>query len=81
MTVNDGLPEIWREAVRPDWCDYNNHLNMSYYILIFDHGTDRFHAELGLTKTIVSVPVASTFAVETHTKLTLAASSRRRGPA
>ena len=67
MTVNDGLPEIWREAVRPDWCDYNNHLNMSYYILIFDHGTDRFHAELGLDKDYRLSAGCSTFAVETHT--------------
>ena len=34
------LPEIWREAVLPEWCDYNNHLNMAYYILIFDHATE-----------------------------------------
>ena len=67
MTVSDGLPEIWREAVRPDWCDYNNHLNMSYYILIFDHGTDRFHAELGLDKDYRLSAGCSTFAVETHT--------------
>jgi len=67
MTEWDGLPEIWREAVRPEWCDYNNHLNMSYYVLIFDHGTDVFHAGLGLDKDYRLTAHCSTFAVETHT--------------
>ena len=67
MTDRDGLPEIWRETVRPEWCDYNNHLNMSFYILIFDHGTDVFHANLGLDKEYRLSSNCSTFAVETHT--------------
>ena len=67
MTDRDGLPEIWREAVRAEWCDYNNHLNMSYYVLIFDHGTDVFHASLGLDKEYRLTAGCSTFAVETHT--------------
>ena len=67
MTDRDGLPEIWGETVRPEWCDYNNHLNMSFYILIFDHGTDVFHAYLGLDKEYRLSANCSTFAVETHT--------------
>ena len=67
MTEKDSLPEIWRETVRPEWCDYNNHLNMSFYILIFDHGTDVFHASLGLDKSYRTEANCSTFAVETHT--------------
>ena len=35
MTKWEGLPEVWRETVRSEWCDYNDHLNMSYYVLIF----------------------------------------------
>ena len=61
------LPEIWREPVRPEWCDYNQHLNMSYYVLIFDHATDVFHANLGLDKDYRLSAGCSTFAVETHT--------------
>ncbi|PPR10237.1 MAG: L-carnitine dehydrogenase [Alphaproteobacteria bacterium MarineAlpha11_Bin1] len=67
MIESDGLPEIWRETVRPEWCDYNNHLNMSFYVLIFDHATDVFHANLGLDKTYRVKANCSTFAVETHT--------------
>jgi hypothetical protein len=29
-----------RERVRPEWIDYNGHMNVAYYVLVFDHGTD-----------------------------------------
>ena len=53
--------------MRPEWCDYNQHLNMSYYVLIFDHATDVFHANLGLDNEYRLSAGCSTFAVETHT--------------
>jgi len=28
------------EPVRPEWVDYNGHLNHAYYIVVFDHGID-----------------------------------------
>jgi acyl-CoA thioester hydrolase len=28
------------ERVREDWIDYNGHLNMAYYNVIFDHSVD-----------------------------------------
>jgi acyl-CoA thioester hydrolase len=67
--VTDGieLPEIWREPVRGEWCDYNGHLNMAYYVLIFDHATDVFHDSLGLDKDYRLETNFSTFAVEIHT--------------
>ena len=61
------LPVIWRESVRSEWCDYNGHLNMAYYVLIFDHATDVFHDSLGLDKPYRVETGCSTFAVETHT--------------
>ena len=61
------LPEIWRERVRSKWCDYNNHLNMAYYVLIFDHATDVFHDRLGMDKAYRVETDCSTFAVEIHT--------------
>lgn len=67
MTANPALPEIWRESVRSEWCDYNNHLNMAYYVLILDHATDAFHDQLGLDKPYRMETNCSTFAVEIHT--------------
>ena len=29
-----------REQVRPEWVDYNGHMNVAYYVLVFDHATD-----------------------------------------
>lgn len=67
MTGGIELPEIWRETVRGEWCDYNGHLNMAYYVLIFDHATDVFHGNLGLDKPYRLETNCSTFAVEIHT--------------
>ena len=55
------------EKVIKEWTDYNGHMNMSYYILIFDNA-----AEVMLTKFKMGGDSAqndkkSTFAVETHT--------------
>ena len=61
------LPAIWRETVRSEWCDYNGHLNMAYYVLIFDHATDVFHDSLGIDKPYRLDANCSTFAVEIHT--------------
>lgn len=67
MSVEPDLPEIWRERVRTEWCDYNNHLNMAYYILIFDHATDAFYDSVGLDKAYRDARNCSTFTVESHT--------------
>ena len=61
------LPAIWRETVRSEWCDYNGHLNMAYYVLIFDHATDVFHDSLGIDRPYRLDSNCSTFAVEIHT--------------
>ncbi|MEX2453381.1 MAG: thioesterase family protein [Rhodospirillaceae bacterium] len=60
------LPVSWRERVRAEWCDYNNHLNLAYYVLIFDHATDVFHSSLGLGEAYRRETGHSTFAVEAH---------------
>jgi acyl-CoA thioester hydrolase len=36
----DGSPWLHRENVRPEWVDYNGHMNVAYYVLIFDNATD-----------------------------------------
>lgn len=37
------------ESVRPEWIDYNGHMNVAYYVLAFDHATDALLEYLGLT--------------------------------
>lgn len=65
MTVS-ALPETWRETVRQEWTDYNGHMNLAYYVLIFDHATDRFYPTVGLGEAYHERTNRSTFTVESH---------------
>lgn len=60
-----GPPESARGRIRPDWIDYNGHMNVAYYVLAFDEGTDRFLATLGLDADYLGAG-GSTFALEMH---------------
>ncbi|MEP3687611.1 MAG: thioesterase family protein [Sulfitobacter dubius] len=35
-------------TVLPEWIDFNGHLNMAYYNVLFDQGVDQAYAEIGL---------------------------------
>ena len=56
----------WHERVLPEWVDYNGHMNVAYFVLIFDHGTDVFYPLIGLGLPYRKRTGKSTFAVETH---------------
>lgn len=62
------LPPLprWREAVRQDWIDYNGHMNVAYYVLVFDHATDALLTGVGLGPDYAAGGAASVFAVEAH---------------
>ena len=47
MTVKRAFA-IHEEIVRPEWIDYNGHMNVAYYILAFDHATDHLFDFLDL---------------------------------
>lgn len=59
-------PETWRETVREEWTDYNGHMNLAYYVLVFDHATDAFYPTVGLGEDYKKRTNGSTFAVEAH---------------
>lgn len=43
-------PSLFRSApmvVRPEWIDFNGHLNMAYYNVLFDHCADEVQEQLG----------------------------------
>ena len=56
----------WSEKVLPEWTDYNRHMNVGYYTLIFDHGVDVFFDKIGLGQNYRETTSGSTFAVEHH---------------
>ena len=59
--------ETLRETVRAGWTDYNGHMNLAYFVLIFDLATDRFYSNFGLGEDYRKRTDHSTFAVESHT--------------
>ncbi len=53
-------------TVLPGWIDYNGHMNLSYYVLLFDFATDTLLEHLGLTPAFRARRNASTFSAEIH---------------
>ncbi|MBT8108945.1 MAG: thioesterase family protein [Gammaproteobacteria bacterium] len=58
--------EIARGTVLPEWIDYNDHMNVAYYLLAFDHAVDELWRVFGLTEEYVRTHSTSTVAVESH---------------
>ena len=54
------------ETVVEDWIDYNGHLNMAYYNVIFDHGIDHLYDHLGIGKDYTEKGTGSCFTLEAH---------------
>jgi acyl-CoA thioester hydrolase len=57
-----------RMQVEPGWIDYNGHLNMAYYNVLFDRGVDELFSLVGLGPDYVRARNASFFAAETHVR-------------
>ena len=50
----------------PEWIDYNGHMNVSYYVLVFDRATDEFFDFMGMTAEYRAASNASAFTAEMH---------------
>ena len=50
-----------------EWTDYNNHMNLSYYILVFDMGAEVFLSKFKMGEHSAKTTKMSTMVVETHT--------------
>lgn len=53
-------------TVEPDWIDYNGHLNMAYYNVLFDRCVDQAFLTLGLGPDYVRRTGFSFFTAEAH---------------
>jgi len=56
----------FRAVVRPEWIDDNGHLNMGYYVVVFDQATDAWLAHLGLGARDRERMGVTTFTLESH---------------
>lgn len=52
--------------IEADWIDYNGHLNMAYYNVLFDRGADELFAEIGFGPEYPKDRGFSTFSAEFH---------------
>ena len=53
--------------MRAEWIDHNGHLNLAYYIVLFDEATDALWQAIGLGEAYRLATGFGTFAVEAHT--------------
>jgi acyl-CoA thioester hydrolase len=58
--------ERYRGEVLPEWIDANGHLNLAYYVVLFDHATDALFDAVGIGLGYKEATNHGTFAVETH---------------
>ena len=62
------MPEFLKTyKITKDWVDYNNHLNMAYYVLIFDKAWEVMLEKFQMGETSAKKTNKSTMVVETHT--------------
>ena len=54
------------ETVRPEWVDYNGHMNVAYYVLVFDRAADGLFDVLGVGESYRRAQSGSIFIVESH---------------
>ena len=50
-----------------EWTDYNNHMNLSYYILVFDKAAEKILSKFKMGEESAVKTKRSTMVVETHT--------------
>lgn len=55
-----------RTEVKPEWIDFNGHLNAGYYFVIFDDSVTDFMAFVGLDRAHRDKHNVTTFSVEGH---------------
>ncbi len=60
------MPMIHEQTVLPEWIDHNKHMNVAYYVLVFDLSLDAFLDEIGLTRKYRESANCTVYVLETH---------------
>ncbi|QPM89243.1 thioesterase family protein [Pseudooceanicola algae] len=50
--------------LKPDWIDYNGHLNMAFYGVLFDLGLEPFQEDMGLGESYMKAQAHTTYTAE-----------------
>ena len=59
-------PIIHTTTIRREWLDYNDHLNVAYYLLIFDQAGEALVHSLGLGEEVTRLTGISWVVLENH---------------
>lgn len=54
--------------IEPQWIDYNGHLNMAYYNVLFDRAIDELWLRIGIGPQYMKTRGGSTFTAECHVR-------------
>jgi acyl-CoA thioester hydrolase len=57
---------VFRIRVKPEWVDYNNHLNDGYYLVIMSLGTDAFQDLIGMSDAERRATKTTIYTLEAH---------------
>ena len=61
------LLSLYRTRVKPEWVDYNNHLNDGYYLVIFSlGGIDQFMDRIGMSDAERKATKTTIYTLEAH---------------
>ena len=58
---------IANQIIKKEWTDYNNHMNMAYYVLVFDQIWEKILGKFKMGEQSAKTTNMSTMVVETHT--------------
>ena len=58
---------IANQIIKKEWTDYNNHMNMAYYVLVFDQIWEIILEKFKMGEQSAKTTKMSTMVVETHT--------------
>lgn len=58
---------VSNQIIKSEWTDYNNHLNMAYYVLIFDVAWEVMLKKFNMGEQSAKINGMSTMVVETNT--------------
>ena len=58
---------IANQLIKKEWTDYNNHMNMAFYVLVFDRVWENVLDKFKMGENSAKTSKRSTMVVETHT--------------
>lgn len=62
---DDGVVRVVA-TVKPEWLDYNDHMNVAWYVAAFDIGIDAYKDTIGISLDYIAKQQRSTVALEAH---------------